>query len=101
MFTQMPAKMKCKQPGLPKVSVAISHLKGPLQALGGGQTGRGTAENTAREGEKPQADLSFREVFQRREKRKWKMRRHQGSRRGDQFVSPIKNEGKGLPVPVR
>ena len=94
--------MQCKQPGMPKVCVAIAYLQGPLKALlGGGQTGRGIAEKTGREGGKPQADLSFGEEFQRREWRRLKIRRNQGSRRGDRFGSPIKNEGKGLPVPVR
>lgn len=59
------------------------------------------SENTGKESGKPQADLSFRKEFQRRVRRRLKMRGHQGSRRGDRFGSPIKNKGKGMPVPVR
>lgn len=87
---------------MPKVCGATAHLKGPLEALlGGGETGKGIAENAGRGGWKPQADLSFRREFQGRERRRLKMRGHQGSRRCDRFGSPIKNKGKGLPVPMR
>lgn len=40
-------------------------------------------------------------VFQSREKRRLKMRKNQGSRRGDQLGTTIKNERKVLSVPVR
>lgn len=82
--------------------MAIAHLKEPLKALlGSWQTGRGIAEKTGREGGKLQADLSFGEEFQWRERGRLKRRRSQGSKRGDQFGSLIKNKGGGLPVPMR
>lgn len=70
-------------------------FKRSLKALLGGRwTGRGIAEKTGREGRKTQADLSFGEEFQSRERRRLKMRRNVDSGRGDQFGSPIKKEGK-------